>query len=183
MATQQISDGHLRALHTLFGIYAARALDLTSSDLRQQRLKWAAQNIGREITSFRDLTDAEAGSLVDLLKVAVGQEVSAPVRRRSRRPRSRQGAEACGLEGRQGDERPVSIATAEDLAPIDEMRQRLGWSREAFDGWLRSPSSPLKSSTALRTLADCNRVRWALKQMLKRAGLWTPSAKRNRRAA
>ena len=181
MGADAISAGHLRALHTLFGIYAARSLDLTSSDLRHQRLNWAAQNIGREITSFRDLTDAEAGSLVDLLKKAVGQNVSAP-RRRSRRPRSREGAEACGLEGRRGDARPVSIATAEDLAPIDEMRQRLGWSREAFDAWLRSPSSPVKSS-ALRTLADCNRVRWALKAMLKKAGLWAPSAKRSRRAA
>jgi hypothetical protein len=76
----------------------------------------------------------------------------------------------------------VSIATAEDLAPIDEMRQRLGWSREAFDAWLRSPSSPLKTSTALRTLADCNRVRWALKSMLKKAGLWKPNAKRSRAA-
>jgi hypothetical protein len=183
MATQQISDGHLRALHTLFGIYAARSLDLPSSDVRDQRLKWAAQNIGREITSFRDLTDAEAGSLVDLLKRAVGQEVSAPVRRHWRRPFSREGAEACGLEGRRGDGRPVSIATAEDLAPIDEMWQRLGWSREQFDVWLRSRWSPLKGSTALRTLADCNRVRWALKKMLKRAGLWAPSAKRTRRAA
>jgi hypothetical protein len=182
MAIQQISDGHLRALHTLFGIYAARSLDLTSSDLRRQRLNWAARNIGREIASFRDLTDAEAGSLVDLLKTAVGQQVSAPIRRRSRRPRSRQGAEACGLEGRRAFPRPVSIATAEDLAPIDEMRQRLGWSREAFDAWLRSPSSPLKTSTALRTLADCNRVRWALKSMLKKAGLWKPNAKRSRAA-
>lgn len=182
MTTQPISDGHLRALHTLFGIYAARSLDLTSSDPRRQRLNWAAQNIGREITSFRDLTDAEAGSLVDLLKRAVGQEVSAPIRRRSPRPRSRQGAEACGLEGRRAYPRPPSIATAEDLAPLDEMRQRLGWSREAFDAWLRGPSSPVKSS-ALRTLADCNRVRWALKAMLKKAGLWTPSAKRTRRAA
>jgi hypothetical protein len=51
MTAQQISDGHLRALHTLFGIYAARSLDLTSSDLRRQRLNWAARNIGREIAS------------------------------------------------------------------------------------------------------------------------------------
>jgi hypothetical protein len=181
---QKLSAGQLAALHTLFGIYAARSLDVAGADARRARLAWATQNVGRTIGSFRDLTEPEAAALIDLLKRAVGQEVIPP-RRRSRRPRSHEGALACGLEGRRGDRRAVSMATAEDIAPIEEMRQRLGWPREAFDAWLRSPSSPLRrrSNPRLRTLADCNRVRWALKAMLKKAGLWSPSDDRLARSA
>lgn len=173
MTAKSLSPRPLCALQTLFSMYAARSLDVVSADARRERLDWARRNVGRGISSFRDLTDTEAGALIDLLKRALGQETMPANRVRSRRPRSLAGARAAGTEGRRDFSGAVSIATAEDLAPIDAMRQRLGWSRETFETWLRSPSSPLKRPDAtLRTLADCNRVRWALKALLKRAGLW-----------
>ncbi len=155
MDARQISPGRLRALQTLYGIYAARSLDVTGGDARAERLAWASRNVGRRIASFRDLSDREAGQLVDLLKTALGQEVTPPRRRRSPRPRSRQGAEACGMEGRRDSARPPSMATPEVVAPIEDLWRRLGWTRERFEAWLASPSSPIGQggNPALLTLA------------------------------
>ena len=69
------------------------------------------------------------------------------------------------------------MASADDLARIDEALQRLRWTKEQFDSWLKSGSSPLKQKdgdVAIRTVAEANKVWWALKAMLVRAGLWQP---------
>jgi hypothetical protein len=51
---------------------------------------------------------------------------------------------------------------------LDRLLGRLGWTRERLDAFLRSRKSPVRSG-AIRTLAEANRVIWALKRMLRRA--------------
>ncbi len=71
------------------------------------------------------------------------------------------------------------MAESFDLEVIESYYARLGWSRETFDGWLRSPRSPLgrnKSQPKITTVAQANRVRWALKRMLQKKGLWGADA-------
>ena len=70
------------------------------------------------------------------------------------------------------------LASTLDLQTIESYYARLSWSRAQFDGWLRSPRSPLgkKSSPEIRTVAQANRVRWALKKMLQSRGLWSKEA-------
>ncbi|GEM_PF-812353 len=176
-----LSPGHLRALHTLCGIYAAQSLDFASADERHARLEWASGIVGHRVASFRDLTDLEAGTLIDTLKRALGQQVNASVRSARRHRLDNELAQAAGTHGRRArrDNKEI-MAGADDVAAIDALRARLGWSLAAFDAWLSSPRSPLagRSDHTLRTWSDCNRVRWALKAMLKRAGLWAPSTNR-----
>lgn len=177
------SAAQLRALHTLYRVHASRSLDIGDGDPRAERLAWASKTIGRTISSFSDLSDGEAATLIDMLKGSIGQSVN---RARWTRPRDRHLAHAFATHGRQdrsgNDE---VLASAGDLAAIDSMRERLGWTREQFEHWLAGPNSPLlpNSGITLRTWSQVNRVRWALKAMLKKANLWRPSAKRVRRAA
>ncbi len=161
---EKISQSQLRCLLTLFAAYAQHSLDLNCGG-RDQRLAWASKVVGRPLSSFLDLGRAEAGALIDDLKRSLGQEV----RPAWRRPRDRQAALAAGTHGRRGDDRSVQVmAGPEELQELDQLRERLGWTREAFEKWLVSPTSPVGGRTQLRTLADCNRVRWALKAMVRR---------------
>ena len=66
------------------------------------------------------------------------------------------------------------LASAFDLENIAKYYTRLGWDRDTFDRWLRSPRSPLgrRSQPKIVTVAQANRVRWALKKMLQNKGLW-----------
>ena len=121
-------------------MYAARSLDVISADPARAPGLGEPQRWAR-ISSFRDLTDTEAGALIDLLKRTLGQETTPANRVRSRRPRSLDGGMVRGTEGRRDFSGAVSITTAEDLAPIDAMRERLGWSRETFETWLRLGSA------------------------------------------
>jgi hypothetical protein len=167
LADKGISQAQLRALQTLFGLYARKSLDV-SAKVRGERLAWASQTLGRAVASFSDLDGDEAARLVGILKQALGQETESDERKR----RSREAAFAAGTHGRRN--RPIKIemmATAGDIEAVNEMRQRLGMSQEDFERWLTSRSSPIRGRTVptLRTIADCNRVRWALKAMLKRA--------------
>lgn len=171
--------GQLDALHTLFALYAPRFIEgwrdrdqlsagaRLRSYVRSERLAWASQNIGRELGSFSELSADEAGRLIELMKRALGQETKPAWRR----PRDREAALAAGTHGRRN--RPTSIemlATHADLAEVDQLRERLCMTRERFETWLASRSSPTgRRGAHLRTVADCNRVRWALKAMLRRA--------------
>jgi hypothetical protein len=179
------SAAQLRSLQTLYKLCAPRSLDFGGGgDARAERLLWATKATGRKIDCFSDLSDREAGALIDMLKGMVGQTVESP--KRWTRPRDRHHARAFAMHGRRdwsgNDE---VIASAGDLAAIEQMWRRLGWTREQFSAWLTGPSSPLRPSvaTTLRTWSQVNRVRWALKALLKKAGLWKPSAKGGRRAA
>ncbi|MGH9796218.1 MAG: hypothetical protein ACRD5G_15740 [Candidatus Acidiferrales bacterium] len=169
-----ISPRQLRTLQTLYGMYAEHAADLGEG--RAARLAWAAQQLGRQVASFSELRGDEAAQLIDTLKRALGQagKPAWP------RVRDYEAARAAGTHGRRGRAVKVEmLATAADLARVEELRERLGMSREEFGAWLRSRSSPLgqRANAALRTVSDCNRVLWALKAMLKRGATFVGSGK------
>jgi len=164
----------ITALQTLFAQYTRQSLDVVhSNQVRAERLKWAAQNVGRTISSFNELSVPEARSLVELLKTSLGQEETRPPKRRLHR----EAARAAGTQGRRGvvvD--PDLPPTDADLARIQDAVARLGWDQARFDAFLRSPASPLQQSNPqVRTAADANRVWYALKNMLIRAGKWKRS--------
>jgi hypothetical protein len=156
----------MKTLQTLWSVYSHR-FDCPDGDPRAARLEWASQHLGRSIDSFRDLTGFEAARLIDALKLAVGQEVNVP----RKPPRDRQSAIARGTHGRKGRVIPIAVlATPDDLSEISALRERVGLTQEQFEAWLGSRRSPTHRRRVLRTVADCNRVRWALKAMLRRAG-------------
>jgi hypothetical protein len=167
--SDNISRAQVRVLQSLWSAYARHSLDAGDGDPRAARLAWGSALVGRELASFRDLHADEAARLIELLKQALGQEVKP----HWRRPRDRESARAAGRHGRKGVpiEIPV-LAAPEDVARVHELRERVGMSLEGFEAWLRSRSSPLGrfGDATLRTVADCNKVLWALKALLRRAG-------------
>src|SRR5260370_35409009 len=168
--SETISRAQLKALQSLWGLYARHSLDAAGdADPRAARLAWASAQIGRELTTFGELHAEEAARLIELLKQALGQEVKP----HWRRPRDREAALAAGRHGRKGIpiEIPV-LAAPEDIARVHEMRERVervGMSLEGFEAWLRSRNSPLGrfGDPTLRTVGDCNKVLWALKALLR----------------
>jgi hypothetical protein len=169
MNAEHISAAQLRALQSLWSAYARHSLDAgDGADPRVRRLAWASALVGRELTSFSELHGDEAARLIDLLKRAVGQEPKT-----WRRPRDRESARAAGRHGRKGVlvEVPM-LAGSEDVKRVHELRECVGMTPEGFEAWLRSRSSPLGrfGDATLRTVGDCNRVFWALKSILRRAG-------------
>ena len=163
-----ISRAQLRALQSLWSAYARHSLDVGDGDPRAARLAWASAQIGRELASFSELRADEAIRLIDVLKEQLGQKSHT-----WRRPRDRESARAAGRHGRKGVPIEIQVlAAAEDIARVHELRERVGMTAESFEAWLRSRSSPLGrfGDATLRTAADCNKVYWALKSMLRRAG-------------
>lgn len=157
-----ISAAQVRALQTLCGrVFGGEA------DPRAARLAWVTAQLGREVASFKELRFDEAGQLIQSLKTSLGQPLMPP----RRRP-SRELAMALGTAGRRGFASAIEMmAGSDDLAAIHELRQRVGMSEESFANWLGSSrSSPTRGRRELRTLADINRCRWALKSMLRRVG-------------
>jgi hypothetical protein len=176
MPRGKANHAQIVALQTLFSAWHSRSIS-DASDARTARLSWASAQLGRDIDSFSNLTSDEARQLIDILKQSLGQ----PLTRQPRpwnRVRARDRAHEAGMAGRKGARSAViHLASSDDLARIDEALQRLGWTKERFDSWLGSGSSPLKKkdgSVAIRTVAEANKVWWALKSMLVRAGLWQP---------
>ena len=177
MITTHIKISRLRlvALQTLWSQHARRSLDVSTGDARAARLAWASDQVKHPVASFSDLTNFEAASLIDLLQKSLGQVNQG--KRTGKRPRirNRDRAQAAGTEGRRGFSSASStMVSAEDLARIDNAITRLGWTRDRFDAWLRSDSSPLgkTSNPQIRTLGDANKIWWPMKAMLKRAGKW-----------
>lgn len=167
---KSVSPLQIRRLQTLYSASISRELGADSS--RDARLAWASDAIGRQVQSFSDLTSAEANDLIDSLQTSVGQQSGERIQGYSFRDRDR--AQAAGVEGRRKYSGSVAtLASAEDHRRIDEALSRLGWTKSRFETWLQSPSSPLRGSTAIRTLGDANRVWWALKKMLRREGKWS----------
>lgn len=165
-----ISQNQLKRLQVLYGQFARH----TDQDAgREARIRWASGLVERPIASFKDLTIDEARRLIDTLQGQLG--VKAPQKQRL----SRDAAHRAGTEGRRNnpyDATPQMVCAA-DLAVIEDYYSRLGWTRAQFDAWLSSTRSPIKrAQPRIATLADANRVRWALKRMLKRAGLWEERA-------
>ena len=165
--SQSITQNQMRRLQTLYGQLSAHAVE--GSD-RKSRLEWASAQVGRAIASFKELTTDEARALIDGLQGQLG--VKAPQKNRL----GRAAAHRAGTDGRRDSpykDQP-QIASADDLAIIEDYYTRLGWTRAQFDGWLASSRSPLKKRArpVISTLADANAVRWALKGMLQHRGLW-----------
>ena len=135
------------------------------NDQRTQRLAWASGIIGRELSSFTELSMKEAALLIDTLKRALGQKVNPP----SRRPRpDRDQAHAYGTAGRHGQSaKEIQLVDDATLELITDLVMQLGWNAERMTAFLRSRVSPVPSG-AVRTLAEANRVIWALKNMLRR---------------
>ncbi|ACO34437.1 MULTISPECIES: hypothetical protein [Acidobacterium] len=165
--SRQITSPQMKRLQVLFSQVARRT---QIENTRDERLLWATEGIGRKVESFKDLTADEARRLIDAAQAQLNYR--APLKQR----RSRADADRRGRDGRRDGKDLADqpqIASAQDIEQIEEMYQRLGWTRERFDAWLRSIRSPLKSrDRAIRTTADANKVRWALKGMLQAAGLW-----------
>ncbi len=176
MSSKQISKDQLKRLQTLWGQYARHEMVANS---RGERLRWANSVLSHAksarlspVLSFTELTASEASELINLLQAELRIPETRPNMRParfSRRYRDRDAARAAGTEGRRGKRSKITIATTEDLALIDEQLNAMGWTRARLDAFLQSPSSPLpnRAHPALRTLADVNRVLWALKGIAK----------------
>lgn len=137
---------------------------------RESRMRWASELVGRPIASFKDLTMNDARHLIDTVQGQLGVKEPAKKRLRGR------AAHRAGTDGRRGSKygaQPQMVSPA-DLEVIVSYYMRLGWGREQFDAWLGSSHSPLskRAQPVIATLADANRVRWALKGMLQNRGLW-----------
>lgn len=158
----QITSGQMKRLQVLYGQLARHTME--GAD-RASRLAWAAAMVKRPIASFYDLTDAEARYLIDGIQAQLG--VKAPAKKRL----DREAARRAGTEGRRGSDTTTMVSAA-DLARIQHALDVLGWSHAQFEGWLRSPSSPLRGRHEIRTLGDANRVWWALKRMAMARGVW-----------
>lgn len=166
-----LSKNQLGRLQTLYSQFARREIGMGTG--REERIAWASTRLRRPIESFSDLSSADAGFLIDGLQEYLGVKAPAKPRKRLDREQARRAA----IDGRHDGQEFASapqIASAGDLATIENYYTRLGWGREQFDAWLRSPRSPLKhkSAPSIVTVADSNRVRWALKGMLQHAGKW-----------
>lgn len=165
MSEKKITADQLRSLQAMYVGYCKQQ-GQDAGD-RHARLVWASVNVDRVLSSFNDLTAAEASKLIDLLKTSLGQEVIPPDR--SKRRRSRESAHAAGTAGRRGsEEKTVQLATTEDLARIQAVLVDLGWDQARLEAFLRSGSSPLRGRGQVRTQADANKVYWALKRMRDR---------------
>lgn len=164
---EKISSSQLKRLQTLYNAYARRDMD-PRVGLRSQRLLWASQACKRPVASFSVLTRDEANDLIDTLQISLGQPIEPP----RHRPTSQYAATSAGLEGRRGDNGPKTMVTQASLDRIRRGYERMGWDEYRFTAWLQSSSGPLKGRTEIRTEWDANRVWWALKPMLKRAGVW-----------
>ncbi|MGB8887122.1 MAG: hypothetical protein WCC87_10395 [Candidatus Korobacteraceae bacterium] len=169
--TTPISAEQLKRLQTLYSQFAAAAGDPRVRS-REERLMWVSFLIGHQVASFSDLTGEEAATAIARLQKDI------PARkRRPRQPMDRERAERHGKDGRYDGEQfrnAPKLAEAYDLEQIEGYYHRLGWSRDTFDAWLRSPRSPLgrRARPQIRTVAEANRVRWALKRILQKKGLW-----------
>ena len=201
MAKTYISKRQLTKLQTLYAQAANGRDGACPVSTREARLAWASELAGRGIRSFNELTRKEAAKCIDFLhsesrpagrgsptlpgQPSAGRALSSAAA--DSRCKEREASDqARGTEGRKskaegGRATQVTMAGAEDLARIQDALTRLGWDQARFEAWLRSPTSPLgrksnpqirSSNPQIRTRGEANRVWWALKRLLKRAGAW-----------
>jgi hypothetical protein len=169
----RLSELQLARLQVLYGQLAAHELGVNTD--RLSRLRWASERLGREVESFKELSGADAGFLIDSIQQQLG--VKAPAVRRLDRHQARR----AGLDGRKdGGEYSAApqLATAADLARIQAIREQIGWSEDTFRAFLASSRSPLarRADKSVRTTGDANKVWWALKRIAQSKGLWRRTA-------
>jgi hypothetical protein len=164
MAEAAVTPRQMRRLQTLWGLFC-RQLGLgRPGDTREARLAWVGGQVGRQISSCSDLSRGEAERAIDALQASLPPEL---VRRR--RPGRREAREL-GTAGRRGIASGIARpAGAKEISQISQLLARLGWDNARLAAFLRSRSGPLRGRAMIRTLADANRVRWALKALLKRS--------------
>lgn len=161
MTTATINGKQMKRLQTLWGLFC-RQSNLDAKD-RDARLGWVGGAIGRQLSSFRDLTAVEAKTAIDAIQKHLPAELLT-----KRRP-SREMARAYGRAGRKGQRGgELRMVDAPTLELLDRLLGQLGWTRERLDGFLRSSKSPVRSGR-IRTLAEANSVIWVLKSLLRRA--------------
>jgi hypothetical protein len=166
-----LTKPQLGRLQVLYSQLAAREIGVETD--RQSRLNWASERLHKQISSFKDLSGADAGFLIDSLQGELG--VKAPARPRKRLDRAQ--ARRAGLDGRKdgGEFTAASqMATSGDLARIEALLYDLGWDQAGLMRFLDSPRSPFKrrADKAIRTTSDANQVWWALKNIARQKGVW-----------
>jgi len=168
-----ISPGQLKKLQTLWGIAwnagtasatVAGVSTVAGDASRIVRIEWLRGLTKRAIQSSKELTRAEATKAIQAVMKMVPEQFRGPKRRMSG-----QRARELGTAGRRGAaQQSTALPGKLELQAIEELKAQLGWDNTRFDAWLRSRYSPVRGM--VRTLADANRVRWALKAILKRTG-------------
>ena len=165
----KISKLQLGRLQVLYAQLAAHEIGMSAD--RLSRIRWTSERLGREISSFKELSSSDAGFLIDSIQTQLG--VKAPFKRRLDRAQARR----AGLDGRADGQEysgTPQMATSDDLARIQMIREQLEWSEETFRNFLNSNRSPLarRADKSIRTTSDANKVWWALKRIAGRKGAW-----------
>lgn len=165
--TDGISPAQLKKLQTLWGIaWDLGTISISGADLpagsfnpRVARMCFLTRLAKREITTSKDLTRLEAEAAIHELMKIVPEKFRGSKRRLS-------GSAAQTLGSRDGGK--DQLADRVILGHIADLKARLGWDNQRFEAFLRSPKSPLRGRTQIRTLADAKAVRWALNAIAKR---------------
>jgi hypothetical protein len=159
-------------------VYAQMAKrEIGMENTREARLAWASQLLQRPVTTFSDLKRGEAIHLIDQAQGVLGVTYKPHTL-----PATREQARRAGLDGRKDVDHEFTTApqlvAAQEIEQIQSFVHRLGWSQAQFEAWLGSKRSPFgtRSDKRIRTSADANQVRWALKRMLVRQGKWEEAA-------
>lgn len=160
-----ISAPALKRLSTLYSL-AAKHHDFGTS--REERIEWAARILNHPVASFKELSAGDAKLLIDTLQISLGQAETAAPRRgySSTRDRQKQGTE--GRRDQLHAETTILDGDEEVLSKIQLEMSTLGWDMDRLAAFLRSSHGPLNGRTHIRTLADANRVHWALKRIAHR---------------
>jgi len=157
--SQPITPAQLRRLQTLYSQFERHTLDAPGTG-RTSRLQWASEAVGREVLSFSKLDRVEAKRLIERLQGVLN--VKAP--NKSPRRQSRKHGQKLGTEGRRDQiHNETTLAGPAEFALIKRDLDRLGWDQARLDRLLQSPRSPLKGATRITTLAQANKLHWALK--------------------
>jgi hypothetical protein len=165
----QITKLQLPRLQVLYAQLARHEIGVGTD--RLSRLRWATERLNKPVASFSALTADDAGFLIDQLQQTLG--VKMPAKKRPARDQARR----AGLDGRADGQEfadAPQMVTPEDIALIQRLLGALGWSDEGFTRFLNSAKSPFarRADKQIRTVADANKVWWALKPIAKRKGVW-----------
>ena len=168
-----LSAAQLKRLQTLWGLYWKKItagqprLEGDAGASREARIGWLCGVAGRAIASAKDLTSEEARHAIDHLQKSPLLEGLVTKRRRP----DRAAAHAAGTAGRRNNAggKEIILPAAEHWAKLDAVLRSLGWDQARLAAFLRAPSSPLRGRAKIYTLADLNRVLWALEGIERRA--------------
>lgn len=157
-----ISGPQLKRLHTLWGLLCRHA-HIPPED-RDARLGWFTGAVGRPVTSSKQLTLEEAKGLINEIQKHLPPEL---VRKNPRRRPDRRTAQSYGTAGRRGQSqgKTIDLIDATTWNVLRGLLARAGWTQERLDAFVRSPHGPGR----LATMADANKVIWALRNILRRA--------------